>query len=44
VLVDDSLSRFDVVYTAAGTPQSMVRMDRERLFELVDGRVARISR
>ncbi len=44
VLVDDSLSRFDEVFTAGGTPRSMVRMDRERLFTIVGGRVARISR
>lgn len=44
VLVDDSLERFDVVYTAAGTPSSMVRVDRAVLFDLVGGRVARISR
>jgi prolyl-tRNA editing enzyme YbaK/EbsC (Cys-tRNA(Pro) deacylase) len=44
VLVDDSLSRFDEVYTAGGTPSSMVRMDRGRLFEIAGGRVARISR
>jgi prolyl-tRNA editing enzyme YbaK/EbsC (Cys-tRNA(Pro) deacylase) len=44
VLVDDSLLRFDEVYTAGGTPSSMARMDRERLFEIAGGRVARISR
>ena len=44
VLVDDSLARFETVYTAAGTPQSMVRMDRTALLELVGGHVARISR
>jgi prolyl-tRNA editing enzyme YbaK/EbsC (Cys-tRNA(Pro) deacylase) len=44
VLVDDSLVRFDEVYTAGGTPSSMVRMDRERLFAIAGGRVARISR
>jgi prolyl-tRNA editing enzyme YbaK/EbsC (Cys-tRNA(Pro) deacylase) len=44
VLIDDSLLRFDEVYTAGGTPQSMVRMDRIRLFELAGGRMARISR
>jgi prolyl-tRNA editing enzyme YbaK/EbsC (Cys-tRNA(Pro) deacylase) len=44
VLVDDSLERFETVYTAAGTPASMVRMDRATLFEIVGGRVARISR
>jgi len=44
VLVDDSLERFDEVFTAAGTPSSMVRIDRAVLFDLVGGRVARISR
>jgi prolyl-tRNA editing enzyme YbaK/EbsC (Cys-tRNA(Pro) deacylase) len=44
ILLDDSLERFDVVYTAAGTPSSMVRIDRETLFGLADGRVARIAR
>jgi Cys-tRNA(Pro) deacylase len=44
VLVDDSLTRFDVVFTAAGTPSSMVRIQRETLFELAGGQVARISR
>lgn len=44
VLVDDSLERFETVYTAAGTPASMVRIDRAVLFELVGGQVARISR
>lgn len=44
VLVDDSLARFDTVYTAAGTPSSMVRIDRATLFELAGGRVARVSR
>ena len=44
VLVDESLRRFDVLYTAAGTPSSMVRFDRDALFALVGGQVARISR
>jgi prolyl-tRNA editing enzyme YbaK/EbsC (Cys-tRNA(Pro) deacylase) len=44
VLIDDSLLRFDEVYTAGGTPSSMVRMDRERLFAIAGDRVARISR
>jgi prolyl-tRNA editing enzyme YbaK/EbsC (Cys-tRNA(Pro) deacylase) len=44
VLVDDSLLRFDTVYTAAGTPSSTVRIDCSVLFDLVGGRVARISR
>ncbi len=43
VLLDDSLERFSVVYPAAGTPQSMVRMARERLVELTGAHVARIS-
>jgi prolyl-tRNA editing enzyme YbaK/EbsC (Cys-tRNA(Pro) deacylase) len=44
VLVDDSLERYETVYTAAGTPSSMVRIEGRVLFELVGGRVARISR
>lgn len=43
ILLDDSLQRFDTVYTAAGTPASMVRIERSVLFDLVDGTVARIS-
>jgi peptidyl-dipeptidase Dcp len=44
IFVDDSLMRFDVLYTAAGTPNSMVRFDRDTLLALVGGDVARISR
>lgn len=44
VLIDESLGRFATVYTAAGTPASMVRIDRDVLFGLAGGRVARISR
>jgi prolyl-tRNA editing enzyme YbaK/EbsC (Cys-tRNA(Pro) deacylase) len=44
VLVDDSLGRFDVVYTAAGTPSSMVRIDQPVLFDLVGGTVAQVSK
>jgi len=44
VLVDDSLERFDTLFTAAGTPSSMVKVPRDILFGLVDGKVARISR
>jgi prolyl-tRNA editing enzyme YbaK/EbsC (Cys-tRNA(Pro) deacylase) len=44
VLLDDSLLRFDEVYSAGGTPQTIVRMERRVLFDLVGGRVARISR
>jgi len=43
VLIDDSLSRFETVFPAAGTPSSMVRMQRDVLEELSGGRVARIS-
>lgn len=43
LLADDSLLRFDVVYPAAGTPDSMVRVERAVLFDLVGARVARIS-
>lgn len=43
VIVDDSLMRYDTVFPAAGTPASMVRMDRDALLGLVGGRVARIS-
>ncbi len=42
VLADDSLLRFDEVYPAAGTPDSMVRLDRTVLFELVGPRVVRL--
>lgn len=44
VLIDDSLERFEVLFTAAGTPSSMVRVQRETLLRLTDGQVARISR
>jgi Cys-tRNA(Pro) deacylase len=43
VLVDDSLMRYDTVFPAAGTPASMVRLDRDVLLGIVGGRVARIS-
>lgn len=43
VLVDDSFTRFEVVYPAAGTPSSMVRMRFDDLGRLTSGRVARIS-
>ena len=43
VLVDDSLTRFDIVFPAAGTPSSMVRMRFDDLEQLVSGRLARIS-
>lgn len=43
VLVDESLLRFEVVYPAGGTPDSMVRMSRDRLIELTGGRVSAIA-
>jgi prolyl-tRNA editing enzyme YbaK/EbsC (Cys-tRNA(Pro) deacylase) len=43
VLADDSLARFDVVFPAAGTPSSMVRITLSHLLELTSARVARIS-
>ena len=43
VLIDDSLERFETVYPAAGTPTSMVRMDRSDLLRLSGGRTACIS-
>jgi len=43
VLADDSLERFEIVYPAAGTPSSMVRVPLARLLELSGACVARIS-
>lgn len=43
VLADESLARFETVYPAAGTPDSMVRIGLPRLLELTGARVARIS-
>ena len=43
VFIDDSLERFEVVFPAAGTPSSMVRMCRDHLLGISRGRVARIS-
>jgi prolyl-tRNA editing enzyme YbaK/EbsC (Cys-tRNA(Pro) deacylase) len=43
VLIDDSLTRFEVVYPAAGTPSSMVRMRFADLTRVAGGRVAGIS-
>lgn len=43
VLIDDSLTRFETVFPAAGTPSSMVRIQLDALLGLVGGRVARIS-
>lgn len=43
VLIDDSLTRFDTVFPAAGTPSSMVRMSLDDLLRVAGGRMARIS-
>jgi len=43
VLFDDSLMRFEVVFPAAGTPTSMVRLSCADLLGMSKGRVARIS-
>jgi prolyl-tRNA editing enzyme YbaK/EbsC (Cys-tRNA(Pro) deacylase) len=44
VLIDDSLRRFDVVWSAAGTPDSVVRLDLKALSDITGGRWATISR
>lgn len=44
VLIDESLARFTNLFPAAGTPSSMVRMEREALVTITGGRVASISR
>lgn len=43
VLIDESLSRFGIVYPAAGTPASMVRMTFDRLLDVTGGRVAHVG-
>jgi Cys-tRNA(Pro) deacylase len=43
VLVDASFERFAEVFTAGGTPNSMVRLTTEQLVAVSHGRVARIS-
>ncbi len=43
VLADDSLARFEIVYPAAGTPSSMVRIRLTELLEITGAQVARIS-
>ena len=42
VFADESLLRFDTVYPAAGTPDSMVRIDRDVLFDVAHPRVVRL--
>jgi prolyl-tRNA editing enzyme YbaK/EbsC (Cys-tRNA(Pro) deacylase) len=43
ILADASLSRFETVYPAAGTPSSMVRMRLAELLELSGAHVAEIA-
>lgn len=43
VLIDDSLTRFETVYPAAGTPSSMVRLRFADLTRVAGDRVVRIS-
>lgn len=44
VLVDDSLTRFETVYPAAGTAESVVAIVLPRLVELTSGRLASVAR
>lgn len=44
VYVDDSLTRFDIVYPAGGTPRSMVRMTFGQLMATSGGQLATIAR
>lgn len=43
VLVDDSFTRYAEVYTAGGTPNSMVHLTIAQLMDVSAGRMARIS-
>lgn len=43
VLVDESLGRFDELFPAGGTPNTMVRVTFEELLGVTGGRVARVS-
>ena len=43
VLVDDSLERYQIVYPAAGTPDSMVRMELGAVLDITGGQMACIS-
>lgn len=44
VLIDRSLARYEVVYPAAGTPSSMVRMALADLAAMTGGRFADVAR
>lgn len=43
VYLDDSLKRYDVVYTAAGTPNSALPITYEELMEITGGRPCNVS-
>jgi Cys-tRNA(Pro) deacylase len=43
VLLDESLGRFEVVYTAAGTPSSVVPIAVDDLAEMTGGRTATVA-
>jgi Cys-tRNA(Pro) deacylase len=43
VLIDGSLRRFQLVYSAAGTPNSVVPLTLDRLARLSGGRMAHVS-
>jgi prolyl-tRNA editing enzyme YbaK/EbsC (Cys-tRNA(Pro) deacylase) len=44
VLADESLRRYEVVYPAAGTPSSMVRMTFDQLLVVTGARLAGVGR
>lgn len=43
IYLDDSLKRYDVVYTAAGTPNSALPITYEELMEITGGRPCNVS-
>ncbi|PKQ38063.1 MAG: aminoacyl-tRNA deacylase [Actinobacteria bacterium HGW-Actinobacteria-1] len=44
VFIDESLTRFEVIYPAGGTPSSMVRMTLPKLIEITGGQLCEIAR
>ncbi len=43
ILIDDSLERFDEVYTAAGTSDSVVRLTLDELLRITGGQMTSVS-
>ncbi|TLM78088.1 MAG: YbaK/EbsC family protein [Actinobacteria bacterium] len=43
VLVDEALGRYETLFPAGGTPNSMVRVSLAELLDVTGGRVARVS-